>query len=354
MILLHANGSFELPDSFTPTSTPLPPGSSRPLWVEAGTLEDGLGWVLKPQGVCIDDACVPLIPRDEFVDVDGRVNVTALAERTGRPLVVDQSTGIASLGEPAGEESTVTSVAPGQVVLDLVGGGQLDLSHLRGRKVLLAAWASWCLCRHDLAGWEEEYRALRPHGLEVVSVALDERAADTLPWLEEAEASHHACVDPRHRVAEVFGMVNVPMVVWIDEAGDVVRPADTQFATEHGAAVSGLDWRGARAALRRWVLDGDSGVTEDTHAPEASYEEQLARAHWRIAGVLLERDDREGAARHLEAAGEAAPHDFTIRRAGLKLRGEDPFGELYWDMRESLLASGGAVYRPLPDWQGRR
>ena len=167
-------------------------------------------------------------------------------------------------------------------------------------------------------GFGVVYRAVQPDLARVVAIkvlsssALDERAADTLPWLEEAEASHHACVDPRHRVAEVFGMVNVPMVVWIDEAGDVVRPADTQSATEHGAAVSGLDWRGARAALRRWVLDGDSGITEDTHAPEASYEEQLARAHWRIAGVLLEQG-LVGGGQHLQHWEDALSHVHPSR-----------------------------------------
>ena len=191
------------------------------------------------------------------------------------------------------------------------------------------------------------------HGLEVVSVALDRSSQDARPWAAAAGVTHPACVDPGHRVAELLGMVNVPMVAWLDETGEVVRPADTQFATQAGAAVSGFDWRAARAALRRWVLDGGVGVSAQEHARAATFPEQQARTHWSVAKTLAERGDVEGARRHLDVAGRLAPHDFTIRRAGLVLTGQDPFGDAYFAMREQVLADGGAVYHP-PSGLARR
>ena len=32
------------------------------LWLDAAALEDATGWALKPEGLCRDEACVPLPP----------------------------------------------------------------------------------------------------------------------------------------------------------------------------------------------------------------------------------------------------------------------------------------------------
>lgn len=39
-------------------------------------------------------------------------------------------------------------------------------------------------------------------------------------------ATHPSLIRSEHRVDEVFGIANVPMAVWIDETGTLVRPAD--------------------------------------------------------------------------------------------------------------------------------
>ncbi len=327
-------------------------GTADTVLLTPDEVERTLGWRLEPYGLCRGDVCVPLRPGSGVVQ-DGRVDLAVLAQLLDRRLALDCEAQVAALAAPGAQVRAALESAP-DLTLGLLDGGRLRLSDLRGRKVLVAAWASWCLCRHDLEGWEAEHRALEDHGLAVVTVALDRDASDARPWTEAAGVTHLACVDPEHCVAEAFGIVNVPTVVWLGEDGRVVRPPDTQFATPTGAAVSGLDWEAARAGLRRWVLADDAGLNDATraeHIREPTPDEQLARAHWQIARALERRGDQVGMARHLERAGQLAPHDFTIRRAGLVLSGRDPFGADYWTMREELLADGGAVYRPLPDWQ---
>jgi len=39
------------------------------------------------------------------------------------------------------------------------------------------------------------------------------------PWIEAARPEHPALIDERHRLDELFGIVNVPSGVWIDETG---------------------------------------------------------------------------------------------------------------------------------------
>jgi hypothetical protein len=68
-----------------------------------------------------------------------------------------------------------------------------------------------------------------------VTVALDVEADRARPWIEAAAASHPSLIDTAHVTDELFGFINVPMAVWIDESGTLVRPAE-QAAVERSPA----------------------------------------------------------------------------------------------------------------------
>lgn len=60
----------------------------------------------------------------------------------------------------------------------------------------------------------------------MVTVALDAGGADAArPWIEKAAPQHPSLIDAAHVTDELFGFVNVPNAVWIDEQGVLVRPA---------------------------------------------------------------------------------------------------------------------------------
>lgn len=72
---------------------------------------------------------------------------------------------------------------------------------------------------------------------------------------------------------------------------------------------------------------------------------QLARAERRL-GAWLHRAGRPDAARsRLERATELAPLDFTVRRGSMPLKGEDPFGQVFFDFWEEWDAAGRPGYR---------
>lgn len=102
---------------------------------------EGTGWTVKPEGACRGDICVPL-PTEARVD-GGRVDVAVAAGRLGMPLLHDEAHGLWSLG-PASVtgRALATAEAPALTLPDL-DGNPFDLASLRGRKVLLVAWASW-------------------------------------------------------------------------------------------------------------------------------------------------------------------------------------------------------------------
>ena len=109
-------------------------------FVSAEELESRTGWAIKPQGACKGEVCVPL---EAEVLRNGKVDLRAFAERLGMPLVHDADRGLWALGpESLGGRALTTAVAPELVLPDL-DGKPFALSSLRGRKVVLTAWASW-------------------------------------------------------------------------------------------------------------------------------------------------------------------------------------------------------------------
>jgi hypothetical protein len=110
------------------------------LLVSAEELQSRTGWAIKPQGACKGEVCVPLQADLLWND---KVDLHAFAERLGMPLVHDAGHGLWALGpESLGGRALTTAVAPELVLPDL-DGRPFALSSLRGRKVVLTAWASW-------------------------------------------------------------------------------------------------------------------------------------------------------------------------------------------------------------------
>jgi hypothetical protein len=98
------------------------------------------GWELKPEGICKGDLCVAL-PEDA-VD-GGLIDVRALAERLRMPLLQDGGHGLWVLGPESLTGRALTTAAAPDLQLPDLDGSVFSLSSLRGRKVVLTAWASW-------------------------------------------------------------------------------------------------------------------------------------------------------------------------------------------------------------------
>ena len=198
--------------------------------------------------------------------------------------------------------------------------------------------------------WQELRTELRPQGLEIVTVALDARGSESAgPWIAKAAPEHPSLIDEGHVVDALFGVINVPSGIWIDEAGTIVRPPepahprrpayldravppDASPAQRDGIElVKALHVEAERyvAALRDWVRSGsksryalspDEVIRRSRPRP---IEEATAAAHFALGQALHARGERGAAIQHFREAHRLQPTNWTYRRDAWSLAGSD-------------------------------
>ena len=95
------------------------------------------GWSIEPEGACKDGRCLPL-PESPSDTID----LPVIAGLLNMPLITDDEAGLWCLGPEGGGRALTSAVAP-EIELPDWRGETFRLSSLRGKKVLLVAWASW-------------------------------------------------------------------------------------------------------------------------------------------------------------------------------------------------------------------
>ncbi|HUE59875.1 MAG TPA: hypothetical protein VMO88_09860 [Acidimicrobiales bacterium] len=149
------------------------------------------------------------------------------------------------------------------------------------------------------------------------------------PFVEEAGTTHPSLIDQTHRMDSLFGVTNVPTVVWIDETGTIVRGPERAAPMPIGERaiqivdmIGGLEERVAyEGKLRDWVHNGAQSryaktpeqiVERSRPSPktvsEAAAHFEIAQHFWRSEGLT----DR--VIRHFNAAHELQPDNVTFKR----------------------------------------
>jgi peroxiredoxin len=304
------------------------------LWLTAYELKGVAGWEVREEGFCKGEYCVAA--PEERMMASGRVNVSALWGKLGWPILHDARTNTWILGEGAELRSRILDSldAPDFILPDL-SGALHRLSDYRGSKIVLVTWASWCGCREDLSTWEQLYQELKDQNLVIIAVALDSRGIEAArEWIDKAQPSYPCLIDVDHRVAELYGMVNVPQAVWIGEDGRIRRPTESAGVTDAFRAMNPSthelpekakeELERARSlyldAIRDWAQNGDDSAfvpdeaTARGRVMKVHDDIAMAQACFRLGRFLVAQNHRKEGMRYLREAAELHPDSWSIWR----------------------------------------
>jgi hypothetical protein len=226
--------------------------------------------------------------------------------------------------------------------------------------------------------WRELRDELHGAGLELVTVALETRGwVEARRWIEAAQPSHPSLLDAAHRLGELYGIVNVPTGVWVDEAGIMVRPPEPAFPARPAfldqplpetvtprmrevlteAQKLHIDGDAYAAALRDWVANGPASrfalpaPEVERRLGERSPAACLAAAHFELGQHLERAGQGDQAVAHFKAAHRLQPANWAHKRQAWSIadRTQAPNAVYQTGWLEEVRALGPGAYYPRLD-----
>jgi len=154
-----------------------------------------------------------------------------------------------------------------------------------------------------------------------------------------ATPTYPCLIDEKHIVAELYNMVNVPSAVWINEAGQIVRPAEAAGASDGFRTMDRTTWQmapktaaeGKRIrmtyvdAVRDWVAKGEASPYALSPAEARKRmcgptdSDALATANFRLGEYLYHQGHHQDAQRYFAEAQRLRPESWNFRRQRLEL-----------------------------------
>jgi hypothetical protein len=162
---------------------------------------------------------------------------------------------------------------------------------------------------------------------------------DIMGWddefLRHAGIPQYPClIDQKHITGELYEFINVPMNVWIDENGHIVRPTEasgvadivrsidpTTFQIPKDTVDAGKRMRRAYIdAIRDWVAKGEHSEfalsSEEARRRTAGPDDTdaMATANFRLGEYLFEKGHRDAALKFFGEARRLRPDSWSFKR----------------------------------------
>jgi len=208
--------------------------------------------------------------------------------------------------------------------------------------------------------WQALREEFHPQGFELVTVGLDTLGAEGCRvFIEAANPSHPSLIDQHHVMADLFGIVNIPEAIWINEQGMIVRPAEAAPPPPMDGAAASLnppaglpqhmmdimgeavkiqsDPESYHHALRDWIDKGDDSEyaldpeTVIARSRPRDLDKAQGHAHFELASHLETEGHHDPAIEHFREAHRLVPDSWTFRRQAWSLEkaGDGPFAR-FW------------------------
>ncbi|HEY47716.1 MAG TPA: TlpA family protein disulfide reductase [Anaerolineae bacterium] len=106
--------------------------------------------------------------------------------------------------------------------LDLIGGGQVTLSELRGDVVLINLWTSWCPpCRSEMPAIQQVYEANRERGLKILAVNMTYQDSESaaVEFTRDHGLTFPVLLDRTGAVGYKYQLRSLPTTFFVDRQG---------------------------------------------------------------------------------------------------------------------------------------
>ncbi|HEV2066718.1 MAG TPA: TlpA disulfide reductase family protein [Thermomicrobiales bacterium] len=184
--------------------------------------------------------------------------IVIVAGIVGGAWLLGEQQDFGSIGEGGVHANPIPSVgeqAP-QLLTFTADGMPIRLSDLRGYPVWLNFWGSWCPpCRTEMPEVQAAYETLKPQGLIMLGISMQEEPATAVEYAQRAGATFPILADPNYlsalvppgefpevrEMVETWQINNFPTHIFIDRDGTiraaVLNQMDYETAVRYGEMI---------------------------------------------------------------------------------------------------------------------
>jgi peroxiredoxin len=129
--------------------------------------------------------------------------------------------------------------APAFSLPRLDGGTKAFPADYQGQVVAVRFWADWCpICRSEMQALEPTYLRLRARGLSYLAVNVMQPRKQVEAFVRETGVTAEVLLDPAGETTRAYGVMGLPVTVFIDRGGIVRSRIVGESTPETLAAVA--------------------------------------------------------------------------------------------------------------------
>ena len=121
--------------------------------------------------------------------------------------------------------ASATTLVPSFSVQD-ASGGTVNLQNLKGKKLFINLWASWCPpCKREMPSIEKLYLSLDTNKVKFLLVSLDDRFEMAKKYVSSQKLKLPIYY-PAERLPALFQVQGIPATFIFNESGELVKRVD--------------------------------------------------------------------------------------------------------------------------------
>lgn len=128
-----------------------------------------------------------------------------------------------STAKPNGINPNIVKIKAIDFKLKDLHGNELSLSDLKGKKVFINFWATWCPpCKAEMPEIEKIYQETKNSDLVIVAVEIGEPLGTVKPFIDNNKYNFKVVLDSDQSVATKYSISAIPTSYFIDKNGYIV------------------------------------------------------------------------------------------------------------------------------------
>ena len=135
---------------------------------------------------------------------------------TPTPTPADNSSQSASQQE----QNKINLMEDYDFTLEDLNGNKVTLSELKGKKVFLNFWATWCPpCKAEMPDIEKLYQETKDTDLVILAVNVGEDKKTVQGFVKDKEYNFNVLLDVKGEVSQLYQVTGIPTSYFIDTEG---------------------------------------------------------------------------------------------------------------------------------------